>query len=151
MMSASGHSRPGRLILPASRCPLPSESDRSAALQRNDARGQKATSNAQSPRPRRCANRGTITIEESAAAMAMVRRVLESFPEIGWSDHEHDRRVAVKSVFQTAPPRTSLVFAHFRGIDIADTALVEVAALVFAFTSLSRRIIGCIASQHGPR
>jgi Holliday junction resolvasome RuvABC endonuclease subunit len=112
---------------------------------------QKATSNAQSPRLRRCANRGTITIEESAAAMAMVRRVLESFPEIGWSDREHDQRVAVKSVFQTAPPRTSLVFAHFRGIDIADTALVEVAALVFAFTSLSRRVIGCIASKHASR
>src|SRR6476646_1480267 len=47
--------------------------------------------------------------------------------QIGWSQHEHDQRVAVKSVFQTAPPRTGLVFAHCQGIDIADTAPVEVA------------------------
>ena len=40
-----------------------------------------------------------------------------------------------------ASTRTSLVFVHFRGIDMADTALVQVAALVFAFTSLSRRVI----------
>src|SRR6516162_5452831 len=46
--------------------------------------------------------------------------------QIGWSDPEHDERMAVKSVFQTAPPRTSLVFAHCQGIDIADTAPVEV-------------------------
>jgi len=46
--------------------------------------------------------------------------------QIGWSDPEHDQRVAVKSVFHAAPPRTGLVFAHCQGIDIADTAPVEV-------------------------
>ena len=49
--------------------------------------------------------------------------------QISWSDHEHDQRVAVKSVFQTAPPRTGLVFAHCQGIDIADAAPVEVAVV----------------------
>jgi hypothetical protein len=47
--------------------------------------------------------------------------------QIGWSDPEHDQWVAVKTIFQTAPPRTSLVFADCQGIDIADTAPVEVA------------------------
>src|SRR5215468_8420418 len=42
--------------------------------------------------------------------------------QIGWSAPEHDQRVAVKSVFHAAPPRTGLVFAHCEGIDIADTA-----------------------------
>ena len=46
--------------------------------------------------------------------------------QIGWSDPEHDQRVAVKSVFHAAPPRTGLVFAHCQGIDIADTTPVEV-------------------------
>jgi hypothetical protein len=43
-MSAQGHSRRNAPALPASRCPLPSESDRSAALQRNDAMGQQRKS-----------------------------------------------------------------------------------------------------------
>jgi hypothetical protein len=34
----------GYSVVPFSRCPLPSESDQSAALQRNDAKGQKLTS-----------------------------------------------------------------------------------------------------------
>src|ERR1700742_626224 len=47
--------------------------------------------------------------------------------QIGWSEHEHDQWVTVKSVFQTAPPRTGLVFAHCQGIDVANTAPVKVA------------------------
>jgi hypothetical protein len=42
-----GHSRLIGPALPVSRCPLPSESDRSAALQRNDAMGQNAASSKQ--------------------------------------------------------------------------------------------------------
>ena len=48
--------------------------------------------------------------------------------QIGRSDPEHDQRVAVKTVFQTAPPRKGPVFAHCQRIDITDTTAVEVAA-----------------------
>jgi len=41
-MSELGHSRLSQSVLSAARCPLPSENDLSAALQRNDAMGQKA-------------------------------------------------------------------------------------------------------------
>src|SRR5207237_228497 len=48
--------------------------------------------------------------------------------QVGRSDTEHDQWMAVKTVFQTAPPRKRPVFAHSQRIDITDTAAVEVAA-----------------------
>ena len=42
------------------------------------------------------------------------------------SDPEHDYWVAVEPIFQPAPARPSLIFTHSQGIDIADTAPVEV-------------------------
>src|ERR1700752_4904491 len=47
---------------------------------------------------------------------------------IGRSDTEHDQRVTVETVFQTAPPRKGPEFANGQRIEIADTAAVEVAA-----------------------
>jgi hypothetical protein len=43
-MSHSGHSRLSRPVMPLSRCPLPSESDRRRRLRRNDAKRHKPTS-----------------------------------------------------------------------------------------------------------
>jgi hypothetical protein len=40
-MTAQGHSRLSQPVMPPSRCPLPPQSDHAAALQRNDAMGQK--------------------------------------------------------------------------------------------------------------
>src|SRR2546430_294294 len=48
--------------------------------------------------------------------------------QVGRSNTEHDQRVAVKTVFQTTPPRKGPVFAHCQRIDITDTTAVEVAA-----------------------
>ena len=47
--------------------------------------------------------------------------------QVGWSDPEHDQRVAVKTVFQTTPPGKGPVFAHCQRIEIAGTATIEVA------------------------
>src|SRR6516162_10479137 len=68
-----------------------------------------------------CAGPRLPTVAHEADREAMLQE-----KQIGWSDPEHDQRVAVKSVFYAAPPRTGLVFAHCQGIDIADTAPVEV-------------------------
>ena len=47
--------------------------------------------------------------------------------QIGRSDPEHDQRVAVKPVFQTAPHGQRAIFAHGQRIEIADAAAIEVA------------------------
>ena len=47
--------------------------------------------------------------------------------QIGRPDPEHDQRVAVKTVFQAAPPGQRAIFAHGQRIEIADTAAIEVA------------------------
>src|SRR5215467_15131441 len=42
--------------------------------------------------------------------------------QIGWSDPEHDERMAVKYEIQTTPPRTISVYEDFQTNEIARTA-----------------------------
>jgi len=69
-----------------------------------------------------CAGPGLPAVAHQADRETMLQE-----KQIGWPAPEHDHRVAVKTIFQAAPPEKSPVFSHGQGNDIADTAMIEVA------------------------
>ena len=91
-MSLLGHSRPVQLIWPTGLCPLPSDSDRIVARQRNDALGHKQTHAPQQTTTRLRAFRGRVHADQQRQRGRQLRQprrggTIDFSTSVGWGHH----------------------------------------------------------------